>query len=93
MRRRGLSIVIILLCYSGTFAQLIKGYGVKTCAVISNQDFNYTAGLSIDTKNRTGFDFGISIEWFSLPFFSLLTRSALYSEGDNRENAKDKCIW
>ena len=72
-----ISIIAILFCFSSAPAQIVKGYGIKTGAVISNQHFEYApeakVGTTGDKKNRTGFDFGISLEWFNLPFFSLLT--------------------
>jgi hypothetical protein len=49
--------------------------------VIANQDIDNKLGFDFNAKHRTGFDFGISIEWFNLPIFSLLTEAHYVQKG------------
>lgn len=73
MKRIIIAIGLVFFCFSGAHAQLLKGYGLKTGVVIANQDFEHIYGFFDDTKNRAGLDFGVFIEWFSLPHLSALT--------------------
>lgn len=85
MKRLGISIAIILMCFSGAHAQLLKSYGFKTGVVIANQDFEYglyaKVGSVVHTKNIMGFDFGVFMEWFNFPFFSALTEAHYVQKG------------
>lgn len=81
MKRMGISMVLILFCFSSAYAKLINGYGLKTGVVIANQDFDHTYGFFDDTKNRTGFDFGVYMEWFNLLFLSMLIEAHYVQKG------------
>ena len=72
---------IILIRVSITHCKLIEGYGFKSGISIANQDFTFTEDLHFDTKNRTGFDIGVYIEWFSVPFFGVLTEVHYIQKG------------
>jgi len=81
---RVLLIIIALLQIWVTIAQgkLLKGFGFKTGLVVANQDFDYTnPDLSLDTKSRVGFDLGGFVEWFDLPYLSILTEAHYIQKG------------
>lgn len=62
--------------------KLLKGFGFKTGVVIANQDFDYsTPGPGLDTRSRTGFDFGGFVEWFDLPYLRMLTEAHYIQKG------------
>ncbi len=84
-KKLGISIAIILFCFSSAYPQLLKGYGLKTGIVIADQHFEYgpyaKVETALDRKHRTGFDIGIYVEWLNLPFFSMLTEAHYVQKG------------
>lgn len=66
-------LLAIILGTSITEAQLIKAYGFKAGTVAATQSFDYSINVSIPTDNGWGIDVGGFVEFFHLPFFSLLT--------------------
>ena len=75
-------VVLLLICSSVVQGEMLKGFGFKTGIAIANQNFDYTApGLSLDTKNRQGFDFGGFVEWFNPPHLSVLTEAHYIQKG------------
>ncbi len=88
MKRIALTVSFFLFCLPCVYAEVVSGYGVKTGLAMANQEFNYTAGFDLDTKNRTGFDFGLFVEWFDLQSFSGLTEVHYVQKGMIEEDVR-----
>ena len=88
MKRVIICVLMVLFSFSSTYAQLLKGYGLKGGVVIANQDFDYTQGFEADTKNRTGLDIGVVAEWLDLRVLSVLTEVHYIQKGHIIENAR-----
>jgi hypothetical protein len=58
-----------------------KSYGLKLGLSIANQDWNYTDTADFERKNRTGLDVGGFIEFFNLPYFSLMVELHYIQKG------------
>lgn len=55
-------------------AQLLKEYGLKVALTSADQRYDVTLAPGIETKRRVGFNVGAFVEWFDVPFFSLITQ-------------------
>lgn len=79
-----ISTAIILFCSFNAQAYSINGYGFKIGVVRSCQDFDYTTAWFDDLdlySYRTGFNFGVFIECFDFPTFSLLIEAHYIQKG------------
>jgi hypothetical protein len=56
--------------------QLVKGYGVKLALTSANQTFE-----PLETNRRKGFNVAGYVEWFTMPYFSLLTQMEYVQRG------------
>lgn len=81
-----LIVILVLICYSCSHAQLIRGYGIKGGVVLANQDIS--TGTESD-KNRIGFDVGLYIELVDLPVFSALFELHYIQKGIKGETVKN----
>lgn len=88
MTRIVVSIGLILLFSSVADARVLEGYGVKTGVVIAEQDFDCAEDFDFDTKNRTGSDIGVYLEWLDIPYFGLLTEVHYVQKGMVEENPR-----
>ena len=80
----------LLFVLSTSQAQIIRGYGLKVGSTISNQDWKYSnssglSGLSFDTDNRVGINFGIFTEFLNVPFISIVTEANYIQKGMKEE--------
>ncbi len=71
--------VLVVLSYPNfVHAQLLKSYGIKLAYSSSSQTLNYLPRLGWWTSSKTSSQSGINIaafaEWFSMPFFSIVTQ-------------------
>lgn len=82
-------VVLLLICSSVVQGEMLKGFGFKTGLAIANQSFDYTVPVfGLDMKNRIGFDFGGIVEWFNLPYLSVLTEAHYIQKGMKSEVEK-----
>jgi hypothetical protein len=88
MRRIIICIILVLFSFSGAYAQLVKGYGLKAGMVAANQDFDYSQGLEADTENRIGLDVGVFAEWLNHSYFSILTEIHYIQKGHTVESTR-----
>lgn len=80
----------LLFVFSTSQAQIIRGYGLKVGSTISNQDWEYSnspglSGLSFDSDNRVGINFGIFTEFLNVPFISIITEVNYIQKGMKAE--------
>jgi len=68
------ALIVVDVCHSQS---LIRDYGLKIGATSATQDFVWTGYYSVD--RRIGVNAGGFIEWFDIPFFTLVTQME-YSE-------------
>jgi hypothetical protein len=82
LKRIGFIITICLL-YNPSIAQLLRSYGVKVGIVTARQHWAYSnpADVPFDTKTRLGIDVGGYVEWFEIPFISVLTECHYVQKG------------
>jgi len=64
---------------------LIRDYGIKVGFATANEEWNYPSGYAFATNinsiSRQGIDVGIFVEWFDIPFISLLTELQYIQNG------------
>ena len=77
-----------LIYPSESRAQLLKSYGFKLAYTLADQKFNYSNGLTLDTKKRTGINVGAYVEWLDIPSFSLITQIEYCQRGTGIEFAQ-----
>ena len=71
MKTMGITMLILAVGYLNEGnAQLVKNYGLKVAVTSADQEF----GVTLETKRRVGFNIGAFVEWFDVPFFSVLTQ-------------------
>jgi len=70
-----------------THAQLIRGYGLKLGATISNQYWEYSPSsrFEMEFENRVGFNVGLFAEFFNIPTFSIVTEVNYVQKGMKKE--------
>lgn len=83
-------VVALIIFISSSQAQIIRGYGLKVGATISNQEWEYSkesglSGSSFDTDNRFGFNIGIFSEFLNIPFVSIVTELNYIQKGMKKE--------
>ena len=75
-------ILILFSVVSTSQAQLIRNYGLKIGATISNQEWNYsTLPIDFDPDNRWGLNLGVFTEFLDIPYFSLVTELNYVQKG------------
>jgi hypothetical protein len=88
MRRVTIVAALVLFSFSGANAGVLDGYGLKAGVVVANQDFDYSEGLRLDTKSRSGLNLGIFAEWLSLRPLSILTEVHYIQKGHVDESVQ-----
>jgi hypothetical protein len=79
-------IIILLFFISSSQAQLIRGYGVKIGATISNQKWDYNNYLpELNPESRWGFNVGVFSEFFNSPYLSLITELNYVQKGMKKD--------
>lgn len=76
-------------CYQSP-AQLIRSYGVKSGIARAAQDWTYSRsslayGLTVFDKSRMGLCIGGYVEWFNLPFISIISEIDYVQKGARDE--------
>jgi hypothetical protein len=71
--------IVLLFSHLGN-AQFLKSYGLKGAFTSADQKLNYTY-VNIETKRRIGFNAAVFVEWFSVPYFSLVTQCEYNQRG------------
>ena len=75
-------IVFSLFIIASSQAQLIKSYGLKIGATISNQEWDYsTLPVDFDPDSRWGINFGAYVEFLNIPYFSVVTELNYVQKG------------
>ena len=87
------SVLLIIVSYNYSNAQLIHSYGIKAGIVQASETWSYSPesvayGVEIYNKSRIGLDFGGYIEWFNLPIVSVLTEIHYIQKGAKDEFEK-----
>jgi len=76
---------IAILAPSISKARVVKSFGLKAGAVVAEQSWDYFAGplsgFDPGYSNRWGFDIGSYVEWFNVPYLSLLTEVHYVQKG------------
>lgn len=89
MKKFTIIAVTLLILFSKSESQLIRGYGIKVGMATTNQQWNYASYTSIivNSSPRQGIDAGIFAEWFDIPIISLLTEVHYIQKGaDSKTN-------
>ncbi len=76
------------IIYCHTNAQLIHSYGVKIGIAQASQDWNYSgmfSGVKLFQKSRLGLNVGGFVEWFNIPFISVITEANYIQKGAKDE--------
>lgn len=73
--------VSVLVLYSNTHAQLIRGYGIKLGAVAANQTWHYTSIPELPTDNRWGFTTVGFVEVLDISSLSVLVELQYSQKG------------
>ncbi|MEM9665581.1 MAG: porin family protein [Bacteroidota bacterium] len=86
MLRLVLLLIAVLLPLMPAQAQVLRGYGLKlgpTASDINSPDLEFEGGdpLRFDTVRRYGVAAFVYAEWFSQPFFSLVTEAGYTQRG------------
>jgi hypothetical protein len=63
----------LILINSTSFAQIIKGYGIKfgTTNAFQNWDYNISLINDFDTDKRWGINAGLFMEFLNTPYFNI----------------------
>ncbi len=80
-------VFILMISAHFTHAQLIRGYGLKLGATISNQYWEYSPSsrFEMEFENRVGFNVGLFAEFFNIPTFSIVTEVNYVQKGMKKE--------
>jgi len=78
-------IFFLIIGVSNSNAQLIRSYGLKIGAASTNENLNWAqwTGIKSNSNSRQALDAGIFIEWFNLPFLSVITELNYIQKGSN----------
>jgi hypothetical protein len=76
-----LLLIIFLLLPLTASSQDAKSYGFKLGFSIANQDWNYSNRPDFERKSRSGLDIGGFIEFFNVPYFSLMVELHYVQKG------------
>lgn len=76
-------LIAIIISSSQAESQLIKSFGAKIGMSSAKQDWNYSplASASARSTYRLGFDAGVFLEWFTMPYLSILTEAHYIQKG------------
>ena len=77
--------ILLILCFSSLYSQLINSYGLKTGVSITNQDYDYTYINGLKTNFRYGLDIGEFTEFAISNRFNLLLEIHFIQKGTNVE--------
>jgi opacity protein-like surface antigen len=85
-----IAISLIVSIFGLTNAQAIHSYGFKGGFAQTSQTWNYSHnsflyGLKVYDKPRVGIDIGGFIEWFNMPFISVVTEIHYIQKGSTDE--------
>ena len=79
-------LTLLATCLSVGESQLIRDYGIKIGVASTNQNWDWapTAGyVAASTAAHQSFEVGAFIEWFDIPFFSVLTEVQYIRKGSD----------
>jgi hypothetical protein len=75
-------LTFVLVGFSTSHSQLIRGYGIKAGFASTNQDWHYDImSGSLNTDTRKGLDVGAFVEWLDIPLFSVVTEVHYIQKG------------
>ena len=79
-------VLIPLVIISTSQAQLIRGYGFKIGATISNQEWDYNNYLpELNPETRWGINVGVFSEFLNIPYLSLVTELNYVQKGMKKD--------
>ncbi len=79
-------ILVFLLAIPQTGdAGIIKRKGVKAAVTSADQSYELTYLPGLETQRRFGFNVGGFLEWFDLPYFSVITQAEYSQRGMGQE--------
>ena len=76
-----LLLIVLLFLPLTASSQDAKSYGFKLGLAVANQDWNYSNRPDFERKTRTGLDIGGFIEFFNVPYFSLMVELHYIQKG------------
>lgn len=64
-----------------TSAQFLTGFGIKAGATLSNQKYDYSINIDLDTKLKPGFNASLFAEFLDSRYFNLILESGYDQRG------------
>ena len=89
MKKVILLISVVIIFIDPSNAQLIRNYGLKFAFTSASQTFEYAnppfPGFGPSKVRRAGFNVGFFVEWFNIPFLSVLSQIEYTQRGVGEE--------
>jgi|WetSurMetagenome_2_1015567.scaffolds.fasta_scaffold441284_1 hypothetical protein len=87
MNRAIVSILaVVLIGLQEAPAQLVKTFGFKAAVTSADQEFKYSQfSTELNMKRRVGFNVGVFLEWFDMPYLSMISQVEYAERGMGME--------